>query len=99
MSSFAVFLTILQMFSNEVTLIRNQVLINAGAYDPKLFFTENQCFYLEILNLILLLWGPKYQGNKANNWANTEVEANYLLHLEDLVARDLNSYPAAHASE
>jgi len=29
------FLSILQIFSPEVTLIRDQVLINAGANDPK----------------------------------------------------------------
>jgi len=30
-----IFLTILQMFSPEVTLIRDQVLISVGTYDPK----------------------------------------------------------------
>jgi len=30
----SVFLTILQIFSLEVTLIRDQVLINVGAYGP-----------------------------------------------------------------
>jgi len=30
----SVFLSILQTFSPEVTLIRDQILINVGAYDP-----------------------------------------------------------------
>jgi len=31
----SVFFIILQIFSPEVTLIHDQVLINVGAYDPK----------------------------------------------------------------
>jgi len=31
----SVFLTILQIFNPEVTLIRDQVWINVGAYEPK----------------------------------------------------------------
>jgi len=40
----SIFLTILQIFSHEVTLIRDQVLINVVAYDPKYWLLRSYCF-------------------------------------------------------
>jgi len=59
----SVLLTILQIFSPEVTLIHDQVLINVGTYDPKSFKILSEKSIIELISHRSLSWQSQNQQN------------------------------------